>query len=663
MQLNPIFALELRARWRMNRSFLLLLGVALALSALAIFVYQSVGLQSDFRAGAPSSSGVLQSFNRGASAVGRQLFVALANANILSWLLLGVASAATGIARERERGLLESLQLSPMSARGQIAARFGAGVLLPGVLQLVLLPVYGVAILMGGVSVAEVAGAIAIATGAAILGTSIGLWFSARSHRPTSALFGSLLAVVLVSVGVYLWITNSLFWSARAFAALNWDALWPALLHPSALFWALSDPAPKWSFSPLQMVVGAGAFWLLISGILLELAARGVNRTLPVAAWQGRARWVEKLRQKQTAAPQSKRSGRAGNSLLADLPLDRFVKFSDPLLAREVKSRFRLRRAGVWLSLVRGALFVGAISVWLFEVFWLFDAPSRDQMAPYGLRALLYGGTLCLAVLSATSWTHERESGTWESLKLSLLTPRQILRAKWLSPLVSFAYYSAPLWILLPLGALFIRFPAFVAGVLVVAAWLGLAVALGLWMSWRVRNGTAAIAWTVGVLTMLLVGAPWLNTLAHIDDALARAKYGVGNAGEAYDVIYSPVGATKPRIVELYERETGAQAIQNYSTASGFVNYSYTQQMQEWVQEKISKSEDFKRKLNAWHPGEALNRLFVERDPTDSPYYWSQNRTPDDATSAVLCSTLAPLVLTLILLALLRRDVKREQVG
>ena len=662
MQLNPIFALELRARWRMNRSFLLLLGVALGLSALAIFVYQSVGLQNDL--GVSASSGALQSFNRGASAVGRQLFVALANANILSWLLLGVASAATGIARERERGLLESLQLSRMSASGQIGARFGAGVLLLGVLQLVLLPVYGVAILMGGVSATEVAGAIGIATGAAVLGTSIGLWFSARSHRPTSALFGSLLAVVLVSGGVYYWVTNSLFWSKMAFAVLNWDALWPALLHPSALFWALSDPTPKWSFSPLQMVLGAGTFWVAASWILLKLAARSVNRTLPVAAWQTRARWVEKLKQKQTATPSnSTRTTRTSNALLADLPLDRFVRFSDPLLAREVKARFRLRRAGFWLSLVRGALFVGAISVWLFEVFWLFDAPSRDQMAPYGLRALLYGGTLCMAVLSATSWTHERESGTWESLKLSLLTPRQILRAKWLSPLVSFAYYSAPLWILLPIGALFIRFPAFVAGVLVVTAWLGLAVALGLWMSWRVRNGTASIAWTVGVLAMLLLGWPWLNALAGVDDALARAKYGVGNAREVYDVIYNPVGTTKPRIVELYERETGAQATYNSIAVNGLTSTFYTPQMDNWVRDKVDQSNVFKQKLNAWHPGEALNRLFAERAPTDSPYYWAENRAPADATSAVLCSTLAPLILTLILLALLRRDVKRETVG
>ena len=365
MQLNPILALEVRARWRMNRSYLLLLGVALALSVLATFVYQSVTSQSDFRAGMTGSgfvnaSGALQTFNGGASAVGRQLFVTLAHANILSWLLLGVAAASTSIARERERGLLESLQLSRMSARGQIAARFGAGVLLLCVLQLVLLPVYAVAILMGGISLPEVMGAIGIAAGAAALSTALGLWFSARSHRATGALFSSLIIVALLSGGVLYWIVDTLYWSSRAFGAINWDALWPMLLHPSGLFWALTDAAPKWSFSPLQMVGAVGTIWTLASLALLESAARNVNRTLPAPAWQTGSRWIEKLRQKQKSAPPASRSAQCARVARCWLICRSTVSCDFPIRSWRAKSR-RVFACGAPVS---GSVWCAACCFW-----------------------------------------------------------------------------------------------------------------------------------------------------------------------------------------------------------------------------------------------------------------------------------------------------------
>lgn len=660
MQLNPILALELRARWRMNRSHVLLLGVALSLSILAAFVYQSASLQSLTTSSVISAPAATRSFGGDASSVGRQLFTTLAHANIFCWLLLAVASAATGIARERERGLLESLQLSRISAPGQVRARFFSNVLLLSVLQLVLLPVYAVAVMMGGVSAPEVGAVIYLATCSAVLGTSIGLWFSARSHRPTNALFGSLGVIALLSGGLFYWIQDTSVWASRS--VIQWDTLWPMLLHPSGLFWALTDSTPKWSWSAPEMAVSAGAAWLVASLFLLWMAARNVNRTLPVATWQERARWVEKIKQKQAAAPKSARAQRTSNALLADLPLDRFVRFSDPLLAREVKARFRLRRAGFWLTLVRAALFIGAASTWLFEVFWLIDKPSRGEMAPYALHALLYGGTLCLAVLAATSWTRERESGTWESLKLSLLTPRQILRAKWLSPLISFAYYSAPLWILLPIGALYIDSLAFVAGVFVVAAWLGLAVALGLWMSWRVRNGTAAIAWTAGILAMLLFGLPQINNLVGIDDTLARWSIGVGNTREVYDVLYSGPGQTKPAVAASYEAATGNRALQPYTVNNGTTYYSYTPQFQTWSQEKGNDAEAFKARLHAWQPAEALDRLFAKPEPNYNNY-GMRNSQLVDPLSAVLWSALLPLVITMLLLLLLRRDVRREQLN
>ena len=406
--------------------------------------------------------------------------------------------------------------------------------------------------------------------------------------------------------------------------------------------------------------------------LLLWSAARQVNRPLPAPAWQSNAAWVEKLRARQAATSSPSKAGRrASGALLTDLPLDRFVRFSDPLLAREVKARFRLRRAGFWLGLVRFALFIAAASLWLSEVFYFFDAASRENIAPFGLRALLYGGTLCLGVLAATSWTRERESGTWESLKLSLLAPREILRAKWLSPLVSFGYYAAPLLILIPAGAFFIPFQSFALGALVVAAWLGLSVALGLWMSWRVKNGAASIAWTAGLLMGLLVATPWIADLAGVNDAIASWKFGVsGYRDDA--VFYSTFVGGVPisdNLRRRYKAETGRETPQPLPLIMGrrnFVMPAEWNNFQVWGSEQTRKAEQFKSHFNIWHPGETLNRLFAESDRKNIQSYGSYRSgysDPEDSTTALLLSTLAPFMLTLVLLFLLRRDVKREQLG
>ena len=683
MQLNPILALELRARWRMNRSFLLLLGVAAALSLLAAFVYENAFYHTANAAFDPLSGTMTAAPSDSqarAGAIGRELFVTLAHTNIIVWLLIAAASAATGIARERERGLLESLQLSRISAASQIGARFGANLLLLGALQLVLLPIYSVAFLMGGISPLEVGQNFYLVAWSAILGTMLGLWFSARSHRPTNALFGALGTIALFSIGAgYLCSWGYFFiWGVGA------TAIFPIyLLHPSALFAALTAPnffaLLRWQ--PLTTVIAVSAFWLVLCGALWWSALRNINRTLAPAAWQSNAVWVEWLRARQVAAPaQSKAKQRASGALLADLPLDRFVRFSDPLLAREVKSRFRLRRVGFWLGLVRFALFLVAASVWLLQVFSFFDAQSRLQMVPGMLMVFLLGGTLCLAVLSATSWTRERESGTWESLKLSLLPPRQILRAKWLSPLISFAYYSAPLWILLPLGLLYVSFDSFVGGVAVVAAWLGLAVALGLWMSWRVKNGTGAIAWTVGVLALLMVGLPALNSVLNLNSSLAQWRYGVrGYEDQQLFSSYYGGGPVMPVGEDLaarYRAETGrsvpAPMPRPAAPAVGQA-YVYPQpspeqmELQMWGNQQIERAERFKRQIGSWNPIETVGDLFENR-PNYNNYGLRDDEFNQDSLTVrhlklALWNMLAPSALTLMLLLLLRRDVRREQLN
>ncbi len=670
MAINPILALELRARWRNTRSFLLLLGVALALSLLTGFVYERAVAYSSAPSLDPMSAPVPMTGafrdNARLSDVGRQLFLTLAHANILCWLLIAAAGAATPIARERERGLLENLQLSRMSARDQIAARFAANLLLLGALQLVLLPIYAVAFVMRGISPAEIAQAFALVFWASVSGTALGLWFSARAHRPTGALFSALGAIALFS--------GYVGWDTGAGMSFHVGRLsnhqWLDLLHPTAMFMALTGANFRWPVGVGGALLIFGGAHLLFCAVLLWSATRQVNRNLAPAAWGGGSVLVEKLRARQAAAPpKSARSQKASGALLADLPLDRFVGFADPLLAREVKSRFRLRRAGVGLTLVRGGLFLLAVTIWLWEVFWLFDVQSRAEMAPYGLFAMLFGGALCLSVLSATSWTREREGGTWEALKLSLLSPREILRAKWLSPLVSFAYYSAPLWVLLPIGALFVNGWAFLWGVFVVVSWLGLSVALGLWMSWRVKNGATAIAWTIGVLATLMIGLPLLDDLAGVSDLLAQRKFGVSNGSSS--AIFAAMYNARPLdedLARFYKTETGRDAPQPINLrllapGQSFVVPPEWGEFQRWAVEQDGRAQRYKASLMAWNPVLTLGDLFQQDRSSQADYGRQWNYAPSEMAKRIALGTLAPTLLSLLLLALLRRDVKREQLG
>ncbi len=658
MTINPILALELRARWRNNRSFVLLLGVALVLSLLTGFIYDKAVNTTVSNSYNPATGQMLPGVEAGddnarLGLVGRELFIALAHTNILCWLLIAAAGAATGIARERERGLLESLQLSRISARSQIAARFAANLLLLGALQLVLLPIYAVAFIMRGISPDEIAQAFLLVAWASVTGTTIGLWFSARAHRPTNALFSALGAIALFSLVVFA--SRDLIWmfgfgSARL---MVWQRLL-GLFHPTAMFAALTNP--NVSVPTVITLLVFSVAHLVFNFALLWSATRNVNRNMAPASWGQNSILVDKLRARQVAKPPtSKAAQRASGALLTDIPFDRFVHFADPLLAREVKSRFRLRRAGVGVSLVRGALFLLVVSIWILGVASLFDKTSRGGMAAGILTILLYGGGLVLAVLSATSWTRERESGTWESLKLSLLLPREILRAKWLSPLISFAYYSAPLWILLPFGALFVRFDAFILGVVVVVIWLGLTVALGLLMSWRVHNGTAAIAWTVGVLAMLMIGAPVLDEVAGVSYALTTRKFGVDGSS------YFGDRQNDDALAEAYKAETGRDVPPQYLSSPSDQADAEWMTFYEWRGRQTLRAERYRRNLMAWNPTLTLGYVFL--DNTREVIGQKGEDRLADFGSWLLFGALPPALMTLALLLMLRRDVRREQLG
>jgi ABC-type transport system involved in multi-copper enzyme maturation permease subunit len=102
--MNPVLVREVRSRWR-GRSFVLILAYLVLLIGVVGWNYSSydMGLMSN----------TLSSTKRMAQA-GHEMFLTISWMQTLFYLLLAPACTATSIASEREHGLLESLQLSPL---------------------------------------------------------------------------------------------------------------------------------------------------------------------------------------------------------------------------------------------------------------------------------------------------------------------------------------------------------------------------------------------------------------------------------------------------------------------------------------------------------------------------------------------------------------------
>ena len=539
--MNPIFRREFFVRWRDRRAHLLLLALVLVLSIAAYRTYQDA--VQIFALAPGSGRATIVSLATRASRAGRGLFTTLAIGNVGIWFVLAPLLLSTGVARERERGLLESLQLSPMRPASQIVARALSALSFLAVLQLVTLPIYFVAFSFGGVSEQEILEVWEIVAASAFCGVGIGLALSAQSPRPSGALFSVVSLLVVWSV-VSLVGGNLVDW-LRYLGLSSWvrpltESLY--FSHPLVLILSLHSPgnlsASFWTkLAPEAAIPWSLLAWSLVGVLGLIKATRDVTRPLPPAGWAGRNSFIQrwKKRREDRLRAQSERRARASveGALLADLPFDRLIRFKNPLLNREVKSRFRLRRASPWVWAGRTLIFLSGAGVWVMVMFSVFlDPIGRPNAVSMILWSEWVLGAVLIATFAASSFAREREAGTWEGIQLSLVTAGEITRTKWASPLVSYALLSCPLWLLLfmlvPIGSWSgVPLPWIALGALVVASSLCWISALGSLISLRAKSTASATCWTAGILLALWIGAPMISEKLNIANKIALWHYGL----------------------------------------------------------------------------------------------------------------------------------------
>ncbi len=481
-------------------------------------------------------------------------------AQLLAVVLITPAVVGGAITEEKERGTLDFLRASLLTNReivlGKLAARlaFVGGVVLAG------LPVLALTSLFGGVDLWVLLAGYAITTGAAV---SLGA-FSLLQGVIRDTLRDVLVWVYLTTAG--LTVVGSCGGCVPGVAAIS---------PPSALGWMLISPSA---------VPSEPEFWVNLGAFT---ALHGLAAAVFTALAVARVRSAPPRRRPAPRPPRPRPSALPAAYLSVAFPPDRRddpddrdgvptaptrrpfavprLGNADPLVWKELHFAGRLgwSESGVLSGCGVAALSVIGFVLGMALFFSALDKVNRGRWVGEAVnpvaRLSLTGAAavlgLVLGARAAGAVARERQRRTLDGLLTLPLDRAEILRAKWLAPLI-----RARWW--LGAAAVVAAFALFTGGVhplgfavggVQVAGWLAFATTLGLWLSVRCRTVTRAtvyfLVWVLGLAIGPLVLTP-----------LAVAAF--GDAGGAVAAVSPPVGTWEGlfRWSEFAEEATGRDA-------------------------------------------------------------------------------------------------------
>lgn len=515
---NPIWRREWRSRFRDGRAMLLVLAFVVVFSLVLMRRYADAA-----RFFYENTSGWVA-----ARQLGQAYWTLVSWSGTLVALLIAPSLTASSIAFERERGLLEGLQMSPLRPLQIVLGKWLASLAFALLVWATLIPAVVLLVFIG--ARADRFGAV---LGFHVLtlafASAVGLLCSAWAHRAHFALrsaYGMLLLWALSSFGATYMAGESplpLMYKPQKL----WLTVWWGRTNPVLASLDIVTPNPlqtKWPYA-----VGFMALATLGCVVLALIAVRRPLEESP---------FIEKrAKPRPTAPPNASGVQGAVPSSHFSVPLVGALNFRNPVLGREVRGKFRVRQpplvaiiAEVLLALCVGAFYV-------FLVWKALTDPKAHETVFYGtaITGLIVTLMAC-GTMGANGFAREREAGTWEGLQLSLLSPGEILRGKLGGALLSCVLFSLPAWPLLlvcvewnrewswwplPVGAVT---PAQLVTVTLV--WVGsmlLATLWGLFIGQRAASSAGAAGKTLGGGVAALLGLPvvvavWLvstNELGH----------------------------------------------------------------------------------------------------------------------------------------------------
>jgi len=443
-----------------------------------------------------------------------QFFVAFSWIQIIAVLALGPAIAAGTIASERQRRTIEYLFASTLSNGEIVFGKLLARLLHLVVVVLVGVPVLALAMMLGGIAPEALLVLTIITLSTAVTVTTLSIALSVWTTRPRDAISRAYLvlaAFLIIPPVLYAFMqsTTGLQFSIAPLIAVN-DQLLAA--HPlwvlgSAVFQAsTANTADAW------LAVGAmvrnHAIATVLAGAAAALLVRRVHLRQAGRAPRRQWRWRQRLRPAMGERP---------------------VFW---------KEAFAPSRGGLGIiGMIAVALLVGVVLLVLGWSYISYLENSSDHWAKESfIGAVLSVGTVagCLLVLvllvrAASVITSEKESGSWDVLLSTPLSPGEIVGGKvfgsmaslWPALLLMALIWSFALLVDPPIGLAVAFILLTLLCVSFFAAVLGVTVSLRCGSTLWAMGLSAGIGLYIGGMYMLCCCSPFVFAGGPGDDAMA----------------------------------------------------------------------------------------------------------------------------------------------
>ena len=387
MTFLPILARELRVASRRRVTYWIRTGAALAVMIIGTWLF-------------------LMMQNEPTQTIAQVLFGVLTSCATLSAFFSGLRDTADCLSSEKREGTLGLLFLTDLRGYDIVIGKMGANSINAFYGILAVLPIFGVPLLMGGVTLGEFGRMALVAVNALFFSLSLGICISAfsRSGRKSAGMTFLLLllfSAVLPAIGGYkMYLTNSslldpyFFWPSAGFSYFRaWEYYYKA--GPEDFWWSVVT------------VHGLGWFFLLIASFAAP------------RSWQDRPAGVRKLRWRERWLMWSH-----GDS-------DERLAFRNRLLDQNafywLAARSRLKPASVWAVLG------------LLACIWAWGVGKYHQEFLNPAAYLLTGLVLNLmlkawvAAEAGRQLAEDRKIGALELLLSTPMTVQDILRGQLLA--------------------------------------------------------------------------------------------------------------------------------------------------------------------------------------------------------------------------------------
>lgn len=402
---NPILRRELFSRLRSPKTFLAILSVAVLSSLLVLLRW-------------PTDS-TIDLVSQGAIQVFRPVAFALA----VAVMMLIPAFPAVALVSERRKGTLALLLNSPTTPFQIYLGKFSGNVLLAAVIFSVSLPALAACFAMGGISVVDHIGPLLLVLfGMAIQYTAVGLWVSVLVNSTDESLrwtYAAVLALAVFSVGPTIFVGK-----LSGFKSLL--AHWITAISPISALQDITGSQAQASeigisTSWLDFLIASVVITVLLAVVTLrKLDPRLLDRARPTGRVKGRTKptkpqsWLRRI--SYLVDP---------NQTKGNIPW-----WLNPVMVKE----FRTRKFGRLHWLIRLVAVSGIVSLLLTVVAATGSVSwGVERIAPtmvlLQVALLLFLGPCLGANLIAS----EVESGGWELLRASPVSPLRILIGKLMS--------------------------------------------------------------------------------------------------------------------------------------------------------------------------------------------------------------------------------------